>query len=109
MLGLDLVPAKYLPVLVTGCLFAAMFVVGGIRYEGFATGQIILNVFIDNAFLLVVAVGMTFVILLEGIDLSVGSVVALLHDDLGEPDGGPGWPRTWWCRWCWPSAPGSGW
>ncbi|MCG5217835.1 galactofuranose ABC transporter, permease protein YjfF [Streptosporangium sp. KLBMP 9127] len=71
------VPRKYIPVLVTACLFAAMFVAGGIRYEGFATGQIILNVFIDNAFLLVVAVGMTFVILTGGIDLSVGSVVAL--------------------------------
>jgi simple sugar transport system permease protein len=34
-------------------------------------------VFIDNGFLLVVAVGMTFVILSGGIDLSVGSVVAL--------------------------------
>ncbi|WP_328794412.1 galactofuranose ABC transporter, permease protein YjfF [Herbidospora solisilvae] len=70
-------PRNYLPVLVTGALFIAMFTAGGIRYEGFATGQIILNVFIDNAFLLVVAVGMTFVILTGGIDLSVGSVVAL--------------------------------
>ncbi|MEU6411380.1 galactofuranose ABC transporter, permease protein YjfF [Microbispora sp. NPDC046933] len=71
------VPQKYIPVLVTAGLFVAMFVAGGIRYEGFATGQIILNVFVDNAFLLVVAVGMTFVILTGGIDLSVGSVVAL--------------------------------
>ncbi|KAB8183044.1 galactofuranose ABC transporter, permease protein YjfF [Microbispora catharanthi] len=71
------VPPKYIPVLVTAGLFLAMFVAGGIRYENFATGQIILNVFIDNAFLLVVAVGMTFVILTGGIDLSVGSVVAL--------------------------------
>ncbi|MEN3536026.1 galactofuranose ABC transporter, permease protein YjfF [Microbispora sp. ZYX-F-249] len=71
------VPQKYIPVLVTAGLFVAMFVAGGIRYENFATGQIILNVFIDNAFLLVVAVGMTFVILTGGIDLSVGSVVAL--------------------------------
>ncbi|GAA0365584.1 sugar ABC transporter permease YjfF [Microbispora corallina] len=70
-------PRKYVPVLVTAGLFLAMFAAGGIRYEGFATGQIILNVFIDNAFLLVVAVGMTFVILTGGIDLSVGSVVAL--------------------------------
>ena len=31
----------------------------------------------DNAFLIVLAVGMTFVILTGGIDLSVGSVVAL--------------------------------
>jgi simple sugar transport system permease protein len=37
----------------------------------------VLNVFTDNAFLLVVAVGMTFVILAGGIDLSVGAVVAL--------------------------------
>ncbi|WP_083501933.1 galactofuranose ABC transporter, permease protein YjfF [Sphaerimonospora mesophila] len=71
------IPPKYVPVLVTAGLFVAMFVAGGIRYDGFATGQIILNVFIDNAFLLVVAVGMTFVILTGGIDLSVGAVVAL--------------------------------
>ena len=36
-----------------------------------------LNLFVDNAFLIVLAVGMTFVILTGGIDLSVGSVVAL--------------------------------
>ncbi|MEU8196080.1 galactofuranose ABC transporter, permease protein YjfF [Microbispora amethystogenes] len=71
------VPQKYIPVMVTAGLFVVMFVAGGIRYEGFATGQIVLNVFIDNAFLLVVAVGMTFVILTGGIDLSVGSVVGL--------------------------------
>ena len=35
-----------------------------------------LNLLIDNAFLLVVAVGLTFVILTGGIDLSVGAVVA---------------------------------
>ncbi|MEV0970723.1 galactofuranose ABC transporter, permease protein YjfF [Microtetraspora glauca] len=75
--GRRTLPRKYIPVLVTAALFMAMFVAGGIRYDGFATGQIILNVFIDNAFLLVVAVGMTFVILTGGIDLSVGSVVAL--------------------------------
>ena len=39
--------------------------------------QVFLNLLIDNAFLLVVAVGMTFVILSGGIDLSVGSVIAL--------------------------------
>ncbi|KAB8189350.1 sugar ABC transporter permease YjfF [Nonomuraea phyllanthi] len=86
------VPTKYLPVLVTGCLFLAMFVAGGIRYEGFASGQVILNVFIDNAFLLVVAVGMTFVILTGGIDLSVGSVVALSTMISASLMAGPGWP-----------------
>jgi galactofuranose transport system permease protein len=38
---------------------------------------VVLNLFVDNAFLIVLAVGMTFVILTGGIDLSVGSVVAL--------------------------------
>ena len=36
-----------------------------------------LNLFVDNAYLIVLAVGMTFVILTGGIDLSVGAVVAL--------------------------------
>ncbi|WP_329082335.1 galactofuranose ABC transporter, permease protein YjfF [Streptosporangium sp. NBC_01469] len=70
-------PRRYVPTLVTTALLIAMFVAGGIRYEGFASGQVVFNVLIDNAFLLVVAVGMTFVILTGGIDLSVGSVVAL--------------------------------
>ncbi|GII81661.1 sugar ABC transporter permease [Sphaerisporangium rufum] len=70
-------PRRYVPVLVTTGLLIAMFAAGGVRYENFATGQIVLNVFVDNAYLLVVAIGMTFVILTGGIDLSVGSVIAL--------------------------------
>ena len=65
------------PVLVTGLLFILMFIVGGLRYHGFFTGQVLLNLLIDNAYLIVLAVGMTFVILTGGIDLSVGAVVAL--------------------------------
>lgn len=71
------IPRKYIPITVTAGLFVAMFAAGGIRYDSFASPQVILNIFIDNAFLLVVAVGMTFVILAGGIDLSVGAVVAL--------------------------------
>jgi len=70
-------PARYVPVLATCALFIGMFAVGGVRYEGFAEPQVVLNLFVDNAFLIVLAVGMTFVILTGGIDLSVGSVVAL--------------------------------
>jgi len=61
---------------VTLGLFLLLSAVGGIRYEGFLAPQVFLNLLIDNAFLLVVAVGMTFVILTGGIDLSVGAVVA---------------------------------
>ena len=71
------VPSRFLPVIATFVVFVLTFGAGSIRYEDFATGQVVANLFIDNAFLIVVAVGMTFVILTGGIDLSVGSVVAL--------------------------------
>ncbi|MFG2040991.1 galactofuranose ABC transporter, permease protein YjfF [Dactylosporangium sp. NPDC048998] len=65
------------PAMATGILLCLMYGAGVLRYKGFDDTQIVLNIFIDNAFLLVVAVGMTFVILTGGIDLSVGAVVAL--------------------------------
>ena len=65
------------PVLVTAILFLLMYVGGGLRYHGFFAGQVVLNLLIDNAYLIVLAVGMSFVILTGGIDLSVGAVVAL--------------------------------
>jgi simple sugar transport system permease protein len=71
------VPTRFLPVLATFALFVLLFGGGSVRYEGFASGQVVANLFIDNAFLIVLAVGMTFVILTGGIDLSVGAVLAL--------------------------------
>ena len=73
----NLTSARVLPVLATFVLFVAMFAVGSIRYDNFFSLQVLLNLFIDNAYLIVLAVGMTFVIITGGIDLSVGSVVAL--------------------------------
>ncbi|KAA1395229.1 galactofuranose ABC transporter, permease protein YjfF [Aeromicrobium ginsengisoli] len=70
-------PPRFYPVLATIALFIGMFGAGSIRYEGFSSPQTILSVLVDNSFLIVLAVGMTFVILTGGIDLSVGSVVAL--------------------------------
>ena len=63
--------------LVTLALLAAMLAIGGVAYPGFLSVQVLFNLLIDNAFLLVIAVGMGFVILSGGIDLSVGSVLAL--------------------------------
>jgi len=68
---------KYLPLTATIALFAVMAGYGSVAYTGFFSAQVFLNLLIDNAFLIVVAVGMTFVILSGGIDLSVGSVIAL--------------------------------
>jgi galactofuranose transport system permease protein len=70
-------PSRFLPAVATFVVFVLTFGAGAIRYDDFASGQVVANLFIDNAFLIVVAVGMTFVILTGGIDLSVGSVVAL--------------------------------
>jgi len=75
--GLLRLDPKILPLVTTITLFLAMIVAGGIVYDGLLSPQVFLNLLIDNAFLLIVAVGMTFVILTGGIDLSVGSVIAL--------------------------------
>jgi simple sugar transport system permease protein len=65
------------PVVASVALLLAMVLFGSLMYTGFFSAQVFLNLLIDNAFLLIVATGMTFVILAGGIDLSVGSVVAL--------------------------------
>ncbi|AEJ20337.1 galactofuranose ABC transporter, permease protein YjfF [Gracilinema caldarium] len=69
---------KHLPFIVTVSLFIVMYSAGSIAYPNFLSIQVFINLFIDNAFLGIAAVGMTFVILSGGIDLSMGSVVALV-------------------------------
>jgi galactofuranose transport system permease protein len=68
---------RHLPLVVTVTLFLLLVLAGAALYPDFLSIQIFLNLLIDNAFLLIVALGMTFVVLSGGIDLSVGSVVAL--------------------------------
>src|SRR4028118_159547 len=52
-------------------------IIATIRYESFLTEENLLNVLRQNSMLGLVALGMTFVILTGGIDLSVGSLLAL--------------------------------
>ncbi|MDA3958635.1 galactofuranose ABC transporter, permease protein YjfF [Oceanispirochaeta sp.] len=68
---------KNISLFVTIALFVIMFGGGSIFFYGFFSLQNFLNLFIDNSYLLILAVGMTFVIISGGIDLSVGSVLAL--------------------------------
>jgi galactofuranose transport system permease protein len=68
---------RYLSPIASVVLFAALFGTVIVRYDFASPGQVFLNLLVDNAHLIVLAVGMTFVILTGGIDLSVGSVVAL--------------------------------
>jgi simple sugar transport system permease protein len=68
---------RLVPLAASVALFLAMLAYGAVSYDAFLSPQVFLNLAIDNAFLLIVAVGMTFVIITGGIDLSVGSVLAL--------------------------------
>ena len=60
-----------LVMLIVVCIFGAS------RYYAFATPENVINVLRQNSMLALVALGMTFVILTGGIDLSVGALLAV--------------------------------
>lgn len=66
---------KNVPILSSIGIFLLLYGVGSILFNGFFSIGVFSNLFYDNAFLGVLAVGMTFVIISGGIDLSVGSVI----------------------------------
>ncbi len=59
----------------TAVVCALLYVIAGVRYEYFFSWRVFFAFFSDNAFLGIAAVGMTFVILSGGIDLSVGAMI----------------------------------
>lgn len=63
---------------ITILLFVVMYIVGLIVFKdkNFGNTQVFLNLFTSNAGLIIVSVGMTLVLIIGGIDISVGSVVA---------------------------------
>lgn len=69
---------KYINLFITILLFIALFAVGSGLYTGFFSAQVLLNMLIDNAFLIITSIGMTFVLIIGGIDISIGSVIALV-------------------------------
>jgi simple sugar transport system permease protein len=68
--------AKYLPLTATILIFLIAYGLCVTQYPNMLSTRVIGNLLTDNAFLGVAAVGMTFVILSGGIDLSIGSVIA---------------------------------
>ncbi len=68
---------RFIPLSATVLLFFAAYVAGSFMYSGMRDLQVFLNLFRNSPFLLISAIGMTFVILSGGIDLSVSGVVAL--------------------------------
>jgi len=66
--------------LITIALFIIMYVAGMIIFadKGFSKPQMFCNLLIDNAGLIVISLGLTIVMITGGIDISVGSVTALV-------------------------------
>lgn len=60
----------------TAVVLVLLFGTASMLYPGFFSARVIANLFGDNAALGIAAIGMTFVILSGGIDLSVGAVLA---------------------------------
>jgi galactofuranose transport system permease protein len=69
---------KYLPVTITILLFVSAFVAASFKYTGFGTAQVFFNMLIDNSFIIVSAVGVTFVLISGNIDLSMGAMIAFI-------------------------------
>jgi galactofuranose transport system permease protein len=66
---------RLFPIMVTTAVFVVGFILCSVQFPNFASTRVVANLLTDNAFLGIVAVGMTFVIISGGIDLSVGSVI----------------------------------
>lgn len=68
---------RHWPLLATAVVLIALYATAAIAYPGFGSWFQFTRFFSDNATLGLAAIGMTFVILSGGIDLSVGAVIAL--------------------------------
>lgn len=69
---------KYLPFVATVLVFVAIFLIGGAMYKNFLSTRVLGNVLADNSFIIIAAIGATFVILSGGIDLSIGSMIGFV-------------------------------
>jgi ribose/xylose/arabinose/galactoside ABC-type transport system permease subunit len=77
--GLMRITAKQIPIIATLLVCVLLYGSAAIAFHdrGFFSAGVFVNFFTDNAMLGIASIGMTFVILGGGIDLSVGSVVGL--------------------------------
>jgi galactofuranose transport system permease protein len=71
-----MIKSKYLPLIATSVIFVIAYALCYAQFPNILSTRVIGNLLTDNAFLGIAALGMTFVILSGGIDLSIGSVIA---------------------------------
>lgn len=69
---------QYLPLLASVAVFIALFAIGGSMYRNFLSTLVLGHILADNAFIIIAAIGATFVILSGGIDLSIGSMIGFV-------------------------------
>ncbi len=69
---------RYLPLAATIVVFAALFITGGLLYKHFFSFLVLGHILADNAFIIIAAIGTTFVIISGGIDLSIGSMIGFV-------------------------------
>lgn len=69
---------RYLTILATIGVFILLYGAGAVTYKNFLSTMVLGNLLTDNAFIIIAAIGMTFVIISGGIDLSVGSMIGFI-------------------------------
>ena len=69
-------PMRYVPITATILVFFLVYMIGIISFPNFGSLRVFLDLFTDNAYLGIAAIGTALVILTGGIDLSVGSIIA---------------------------------
>lgn len=68
----------HLPPVLVAVVMLGMLVLGDqLAFGRFVTARLVSNLFLDTGYLMVLAIGMTFVVLSGGLDLSVGSIIGL--------------------------------
>ena len=89
---------------ITICSFFAMYLLGMVVWGGgFLNFQQFLNIFNNNAYLIIIACGLTIVMISGGIDISVGGQITLITMAsvviLQKPGGSSSFSRNWSCLW----------
>ncbi|MGI8964497.1 MAG: ABC transporter permease subunit, partial [Limisphaerales bacterium] len=69
---------RNIPFAATAVVCLLLYLFASFKFPGFFSLRVFINFFSDNSFLGIAAIGMTFVILSGGIDLSVGGVIGLV-------------------------------
>lgn len=67
---------KNISLAITTVLFLVLFGAGSVAYDNFFSFSTFFNLFNDNAYLMIASIGVTFVLLTGGIDISIASTIA---------------------------------